>query len=243
MASEDLFTHTQALDGAPAYRNVIQSVAEAAFDDLLDPQDPDQDPGAARLALRQANRVRANGGSFAALDPAGDFFFAIQSVFQRAAFFPTRYSDGSYTVWYGCQDPLTTIYETGYHMVREALDLRDHPRPIVHRRSVYRVDCTAILMDLSRNGRYYSRLTDPVSYTFTQRVGQRVRGEGHPGLLVPSARHAKGINLVIFTPAVLSNPELRQGLTYRLEPSSLELRVYHREAQEPVLRIDGRRWA
>jgi hypothetical protein len=60
---------------------------------------------------------------------------------------------------------------------------------------------------------------------------------------VPSARRQTGINLVIFTPAVLSNPELRQRLIYRLEPASLELCVYDQEAQEAAVRIDGRKWA
>jgi hypothetical protein len=241
--SNDLFRHSKALDGAPAYRNINRRIAEAAFDDLLDPQDSHTDSSATRLALRQANRVRANVSPFAALDPAGHYYFAIQSVFQRAAFYPTRYSDGSYPVWYGCLDPLTTIHETAYHMVREAIDLRDHPRPIVRQRLIYQVACTAILIDVSRSSRYHSRLADPGSYTFTQRVGKRVRTENHPGLLVPSARRQTGINLVIFTPAVLSNPELRQRLTYRLEPASLELCVYDQEAQEAAVRIDGRKWA
>lgn len=240
--SKDLFKHSKALDSAPAYRNINRRAAEAAFDDLLDPQDSLTEGDATRLALRQANRVRANVSPFAVLDPAGHYHFAIQSVFQRAAFYPTRYGDGSYPVWYGCLDPLTTIHETAYHMVREALDLRDHPQPLVRQRLIYRVDCTAILIDLSRSRRYHSRLADPDTYTFTQRVGKRVRTENHPGLLVPSARREAGVNLVIFTPAVLSNPELSQHLTYRLEPGSLELCVYDQEGQEAAVPIDGRKW-
>jgi hypothetical protein len=69
--------------------------------------------------------------------------------FQRAIFYPSRYGDGSFPVWYGCLDPLTTIYETAYHMIKEEKDLAGSQSEVVRRRLVCRVSCTAILIDLT----------------------------------------------------------------------------------------------
>lgn len=242
MQDQDLFKHSKTLDNTPTFRNINRRPAAAAFDDLLDPQDPSLASKDALLALSKANRVRSNVSSFALLDPATHYSLAIQSVFQRAIFFPTRYGDGSFPVWYGCGNELTTIYETAFHMIQEEMYLRDHQKPIERQRLVYKVACTAILIDLTKESRYFPQLTDSSSYIFTQQIARRIRTEMHPGLLAPSARHQDGINLAIFTPMVLSSPELAEQLTYRLEPSSLQLTVVDHRTQKTVVCIDGRQW-
>lgn len=63
----------------------------------------------------------------------------------------------------------------------------------------------------------------------------------HPGLLAPSARHQDGIHLAIFTPRVLSSPELAEHLTYQLEPSSLQLTIVNHHTKKIVVCIDGRK--
>ena len=224
------------MDSEPVYRNINRRPGAGAFDDLLDPADIAD--GANRLALRKANRVRSSVSAFAVLDQATLYSLAIQNVFQRAIFYPTRYGDGSYPVWYGCLDQRTTIHETAYHMIREEGDLRNHRNIIERRRMVFKVACTAILMDLTRQQRFYPRLTDPNSYRFTQEVGKRIRTERHPGLLAPSARLPEGVSLAVFNPGCLSNPELADQLVYRLDSQSMQLTVTR--DNQTVTVIDGR---
>ena len=242
MQTEALFAHSKALDDAPAFRNINQRPGADAFDDLLDPADAAHDSQATLLALRKADSVRSNVSPFAVLDPATHYSLAIQRTFQRAVFYPTRYGDGSYPVWYGSLDQLTTIHETAFHMIRQELDLINHHKAIERRRIVYRVACTAILIDLTRESRFLPRLTDPTGYGFTQPIGKRIRTEMHPGLLAPSARHAGGINLAIFTSRVLSNPELIQHLRYRLDPVSQRLTVIDETDGKEIAAMDGRLW-
>jgi hypothetical protein len=235
----DIIKHLRAFDSSPAFRNVNKRPEETAFNDLLDPQD---DPGDAHLALRKANRMRATVHHFAALDPATFYNRAILNVFQRVTFYPSRYGDGSFPVWYGCLDSLTTIHETAFYMIREEMGFKGHPKPIERYRIIYQVACTALLIDLTRETRYLSQLTDPGNYAFTQQIGKRIRSEMHPGLVAPSARHAGGINLVVFTPQILSNPVPAAQLLYRLDPQTMRLTVIDDQTQEPVISIDGSEW-
>ncbi|MBW2370720.1 MAG: RES family NAD+ phosphorylase [Deltaproteobacteria bacterium] len=242
MQTEDIFKHAKTFDSTPAYCNINRRAGEEAFDDLLDPEDPDQDTQATGLALRKANQVRTNVGPFAVSDSTTHYILSIQNAFQRAVYYPTRFSDGSYPVWYGCMDQLTTIYETANHMIREEIDLRGHPKAIHRQRLVYKVACTAILIDLGSASRKFPQLIDSSSYSFTQQIGKRVRTEMHPGLLAPSARHQGGVNLVIFTPRVLSSPELVGNLSYQLDPSSMRLTVSDDKNQHTEICIDERKW-
>lgn len=235
MQPKELFKYSRVLDDDPAYRNINHHPRPDTFDDLLDPDETSDD--AALPAFQKTNRMRSTVCGIAAMDQTNLYHIVIQSVFQRAIFYPTRYGDGSFPVWYGCLDPLTTIYETAFHMIREERDLAGHPNEIVRRRLIFKVTCTAILIDLTRNRQFIHQLTDSGNYYFTQQIGKRIRNEQHPGLVSPSARHQNGKNLVIFNATCLSNPVLMEHLVYRLNPESFQIDVY-RENQM-VVTIDG----
>lgn len=236
MQSSELYTHAKALDHEPAYRNVNYRSGPDVFDDLLDPDEGSND--AILLAFQKASRMRSNVSPVASLDQTNFYNIAIQGVFQRAILFPTRYGDGSYPVWYGSMALVTTIHETAYHMIREESNLGNHHTFIERKRMIFKVACTAILMDLTRKRRFYPQLADPNNYSFTQQVGKRIRMEQHPGLLAPSARLSGGINLAIFNPTCLSNPELADQLVYQLHPQSLKLTVFNKD--HTLMTIDGR---
>jgi hypothetical protein len=239
MATEDLFIYSRAFDNAPVYRNINRRPEESAFDDLLDESNSD----AAELALRKANQVRFNTNPFMGPPSGTHYGLAIQNVFQRSVFYPTRYGDGSFPVWYGCMDQLTTMHETAYHMMKEENDLGPHSEPIVRQRLVYKVFCTAILIDLTRTEKKAARLIDAGNYSFTQQIGKRIRTEGHPGLLAPSARHRGGVNFAIFTPRALSSPELVGCFSYQFDPSLTQVTIRENDGgQSRPLCIEGRQW-
>ena len=131
----------------------------------------------------------------------------------------SRFSDGSFGVWYGCDSVEATIFESAYHWYRDLLsDAGFEKETVIGERKLYSVACDAALLDFrSVIHGDYPGLIHETDYTFSQSVGTRIHREGHPGLLTSSVRYQGGENYVVFNPAVLSNPRYHCQLTYRLE--------------------------
>ena len=136
----------------------------------------------------------------------------------------SRFSDGTYGVWYGSDTVETTVYESAYHWYRGLLaDAGFDRETVVAERKVYSVACGAALLDFRQATRDYPELLHPFDYSFPQAVGARIHREGHPGLLIQSVRRPGGDNLAVFNPGVLSNPRLNCQLTYRLEGNCIRV--------------------
>lgn len=130
----------------------------------------------------------------------------------------SRFSDGTYGVWYGSESVETTVYESAYHWHRTLLSDAGFERlPVLAERKVYSVACAAALLDLRKAAQHYPDLLHPSDYTLCHAVGARLQREGHPGLISQSARRREGENIAIFNPGVLSNPRPNCQLTYRLQ--------------------------
>ena len=130
----------------------------------------------------------------------------------------SRFSDGSFGVWYGCDTVKTSVYETAYHWFSGFLtDAGFEKEKVVGERKLYEVACDAALVDLRPLASPHSGLLHKTDYSTPQSVGARLHREGHPGLVTESVRHAAGQNYVVLNPDVLSNPRLHGQLTYRLE--------------------------
>lgn len=133
--------------------------------------------------------------------------------FEHEPYLKTRYGDGSYGVWYGALDLKTTIYETCFHMIKEESRLPKANRIAYRERAIYKILCRSLLIDLSEKETEFPGLIAE-DYGFTQQIGERLRREGHPGLLAPSARHRGGVNVVAFSPSILSDPLFTCYLSY-----------------------------
>ncbi len=130
----------------------------------------------------------------------------------------SRFSDGSYGVWYGCDSAKTSVYETAYHWFSGFLtDAGFEAEKVVIERKLYAVACNAALVDLRPLTAKHPALIDKTDYSTTQSVGARLHREGHPGLIATSARYAAGHNYAVLNPDVLSTPRQHSQLTYRLE--------------------------
>jgi hypothetical protein len=129
----------------------------------------------------------------------------------------SRFSDGSYGVWYGSESVETTVYESAFHLYRGVVsDAGLEGHAVIAERVVFLVACSAALLDVRQATDAYPDLLHPSDYTFCQSVGARIHREGHPGLLTRSVRRPAGENVCIFNPAVLSKPRNPCQLTYRL---------------------------
>lgn len=130
----------------------------------------------------------------------------------------SRFSDGTYGVWYGSESIETTVYESAYHWYRGLLSDAGFERTtVVAERKVYTVACNAALLDFRKSAEDHPDLLHPSDYAFCQSVGSRIHREGHPGLLTQSVRRPAGTNVAIFNADILSNPRHNCQLTYRLE--------------------------
>jgi len=148
----------------------------------------------------------------------------------------SRFSDGSYGVWYGSDSIETTVYETAYHWFRGLLtDAGFDREPVVAERKVYAVACEAALLDFREATSEYPDLLHPSDYAFPQMVGARIHREGHPGILIQSVRRPKGENAAIFNPAVLSDPRMKCQLTYRLEDERI---IVEKQPGKTWLKLD-----
>ncbi len=214
-----LFAHIRLADIHQDVARNIVSLRESQdlFDDLTD------DPAEWLLAQKVEDEVKPP--PYASHKPIIDrpfedaqWFNAIQWPFKHWQ--ASRFSDGSFGVWYGSESVETTVYESAYHWYRGLLsDAGFEQMAAIAERKVYWVACNAALLDFRQvtdNDRQPD-LLHPSDYTFCQSVGSRIHREGHPGLLTPSVRRPAGENLAIFNPAVLSNPRHNCQLSYRLE--------------------------
>jgi RES domain len=130
----------------------------------------------------------------------------------------SRFSDGSFGVWYGCNSVEASVYESAYHWYRWLLsDAGFEKSAVIGERKIYSVTCDAALLDFRGLVADFPK-TD---YSYAQSVGSRIHREGHPGLVIPSVRYTGGENYVVFNPDVLSNPKFNCQLTYRVEGNDI----------------------
>jgi hypothetical protein len=197
-------------------RNIVSlRMSQDLFDDLS------SDPAHRLLAQRVEDDVKPV--SYRSRTPIIDrpfedaeWFSAIDWPFRH--WHASRYSDGSFGVWYGSESVETTVFETAFHWYRGLiLDAGFERESVIAERKVYAVACAAALLDARELAATDPALLHPSDYRYCQSAGARIHREGHPGLLTMSVRRAGGENAVIFNPAVLSNPRHLCQLTYRLE--------------------------
>ena len=147
----------------------------------------------------------------------------------------TRYSDGSFGVWYGADTITTSIHESVYHWRRTLLEdvgWQDLDGIVIERK-VYLVRCDAALLNFVPKLEAFPALVDPISYHVTQPVGARIHHDGHPGLLSRSAR-CDGHIYAIFNQQVLTAPRQHCYLTYRTEAETV---IVEREPGEELIRV------
>lgn len=208
------------------YRNVINlyrgpTVAPQLHLDFLDPTDEERQAGQA--LLDQSDPL-------ASFREAGVILYPFdRSVNHRG----TRFSDGSFGMWYGARAVETTAREVGFHMKR---DLANKPgfvagtRQVVRERQVYRVHLDALLIDLRRQVPVHSSLVDPsTDYIRTQPLGAYCAAR-HPGLVTRSARHASGENVAVFRRESLGPPSLHEEQRFIYYPAKKRLEVFRDKA-------------
>lgn len=215
---DSLFSHLTLVD---IHQDIIRNIvslrkSQDLFDDLTD------NPEEWLLAQRVEDQVKPP--PYRSHTPVihrpfedTEWFNAITWPFKHWQ--ASRFSDGSFGVWYGCDAVETCVFESAYHWYRGLLcDAGFENEAVIGERKLYSVTCDAALLDLRQVAHEkYPDLLHKTDYTFAQSIGTRIHREGHPGLLTASVRYPGGESYAVFNPAVLSNPRHQCQLTYRPE--------------------------
>lgn len=194
------------------YRNIVSlRTSEDLYDDLSD------DPAERQAALNV--ELECKPPPFESNVPVIHRPFE-EAIWNDAIGYPfrnwmrSRFSDGTFGVWYGADKVETTAFETAHHWRQQLLDDAGFNMPGVKiERKVYRVRCDAALLDLRAAVSSYPALVHPSDYTLTHQVGARIHREGHPGLVSRSAR-CDGEIYAVLNKAVLTDPRQVCFLTY-----------------------------
>jgi hypothetical protein len=119
---------------------------------------------------------------------------------------PTRFSDGSWGVFYGALDWQTAEAEVGYHVAKAAAGTT----AALH---YQRLECRleGVGYDLRAHAASWPFLTDPAesdAYPKCHALVREARANAAQALMTPSARRSAGVNAPVFSRVALSDPEI-----------------------------------
>jgi hypothetical protein len=124
----------------------------------------------------------------------------------------SRFSDGSYGVYYAARELETAIAETTFHMGRFYEATKDPPHGEEMRVLVGGVDSS--LHDLRGDPARWQAQLDPDDYSAGRELGRRLRKAGSNGIVYPSVRRRTGQCLGAFRPKAVGLPVPGRHLRY-----------------------------
>jgi len=184
----------------PAYRIVpTRHPSVFLFDRVADPEDFD-----ALYALESLtnDRIRNEVGKIEMVPPEDRIFGPgsgpIMAAFTHLNPDGSRFSDGSFGVFYAGRERATAIAETRYHHGRFLAATGEGSMHLPMR--LYQVDIEARLHDLRLPGVVDDQVNDPHSYAVSRQVGASLRASGSSGVAYRSVRHPGGQCAGLFKP-------------------------------------------
>ena len=124
----------------------------------------------------------------------------------------SRFSDGSYGVYYAADRLATTVQETIYHMGLIYADSRDQSHDEDMRVLVGPIN--GGFRDLTKDREAAATYLDANSYGQSQELGQQVRDAGGDGIFYPSVRNFGHPCVAAFRPKVVGIPVQDRHLNY-----------------------------
>lgn len=141
--------------------------------------------------------------------------------------FRTRFSDGSYPVFYSSLEPETAAAEVKFWFLQNVSSPAS-PRTAYYSRFSCRFDGS--VKDLRPMRKEWPELTHDKDYDFCNRLGREAKKSGLDGLLTPSARQEHGTNVPVFRRSAISSPVIRSHIIMTLNPSTGDVAIRERDA-------------
>ena len=126
----------------------------------------------------------------------------IMAAFTHVNTLGSRFSDGSYGVFYAARDRATAVAETRHHHARFLAATRQPAQHLPMR--LYHVAIDARLHDLRPPGSVPEAVYDRDDYAAAQALGRRLHRAGSAGVAYRSVRHDRGHCVGLFKPRAAS---------------------------------------
>ena len=143
--------------------------------------------------------------------------------------FRTRFSDGSYPVFYSSLEPETATAEVSFWFSKN-VSCPNSPRTVYYARFSCHFDGS--VKDLRPTRTEWPELTHDTDYDFCNRLGKEAKASGLDGLLTPSARKEDGTNVPVFRRSAIGSPVIQSHVVMTLNPSTGDVAVRERDATE-----------
>jgi hypothetical protein len=189
----------------PCYRLIPSRYPTVGlYDAIADPADLD-----AVFAIEALTnpRIRDELGQLQLVAPAervsGAGSTMIMAAFTHLNADGSRFSDGSYGVYYAAHAMDTAIAEVSHHRALFLSRTREPAMDVDMRAITATLD--ADLHDLRDVGKRGASLLDPVDYAAPQALARKLRASGSWGVQFPSVRHDDGLCVGVFRPKALRN--------------------------------------
>jgi hypothetical protein len=142
----------------------------------------------------------------------------------------TRYSDGSYALFYSSLEARTAEAEVSFWFGKEYVGKPKRSRTAYYQG--FRCMFDGVEKDLRFKVAEWPDLVHDSDYSFCNQLGAEARALGVDGLVVPSARD-EGANMPIFARAALTDPKLDDvvAMTYRVDRNDVVVTRLSREVQ------------
>ena len=190
---------------APSYRLVPSRFPPVGlFDRVARPEDLEAVFAAEALTN---DRLRDEAGDLRLVPPgeriSGPGTTPIMAAFTHLNPEGSRFSDGSYGVYYAAKDMATALAESAFHRAR-FLARTLEPAGEIDMRS-YLADVRGELVDLRGYGRKKPDLMSPDTYAASKPFGRSHREKGANGIVYDSVRREGGQCLAVFRPKLLTS--------------------------------------
>lgn len=161
-------------------------------------------------------RLRAEIGDISLVPPedrvSGPGASYILAAFTHPNPMGSRFSDGSYGVYYAGQTLGTAVAETRYH--RERFLAATNEGPIEVEMRVILADLDGRLRDIRGMGAALPGVYDPDHYGAAQDLGRSLRSGGARGITYDSVRDQGGHCVAVFRPPILAKARQERHLAY-----------------------------
>lgn len=196
------------------------------FERFDDPADWD---ALIELEIATNPRVRDEIGELSLVPPdervAGPGASAIMAAFTHLNPEGSRFSDGTYGVFYAAHERDTAVDETVYH--RERFFGRTALRPFDADMRVYAVDVAGEFHDLRDAA--LPGVYAPDRYDASRALASSLRSAGSNGIVYRSVRRPRGRCIAVFRPKRLSRCRIDRHLTYHWDGARISV-VYEKRA-------------
>lgn len=180
-----------------------------------------QEEGADAERVSDMMKLLASTGATDSLEDLCDDPFKPKRRLYGTRYAKTRFSDGSFPVFYGSLEARTAEAEVRYWFPKRFAGQPTRRRTALYSR--FTCDFHGSVKDLRSMQTEWQGLTHDGDYQFCNRLGTEAKTAGLDGLLTPSARRAGGTNVPVFARRAISNPGKPALVAMTYDPSTGEV--------------------